>query len=77
MVGAPELEGADPLEVLGLEVDLGADQRVQGPGAQHGGAVDDALDAVGGGAYVVQGDGKRGGHGSPRVGRTGRPGRDR
>ncbi|CAM5744052.1 hypothetical protein SHIRM173S_04251 [Streptomyces hirsutus] len=48
VVGAPELEGAHALEVLALQVDLGADQRVQSAGAQHGGAMGDAGEPFGG-----------------------------
>ena len=51
--GAAELEGADLLEVLALEVEVHADDGVDGRARQHGGAVCLALDARGGRAHVV------------------------
>ena len=55
------LVGGGELKVLELEPDLGADDLGQGPADQHRGADDRALDALRGGADVVDG---RGLHGS-------------
>ena len=55
------LVGGGELEVLELEPDLGADELGQGPADQHRGADDRAVDALRGGADVVDGRGLHGG----------------
>ncbi len=58
-VGAPDLEGAGPLEVLALEVDLGADAIGEGPAVLERSGPDDSAEQVLRSADVVQGDGQR------------------
>jgi hypothetical protein len=59
VVGATELERADPLEVLALQEHRATDTRVDGPRGQHRGAVRDALERARGTLDVVERDRQR------------------
>ena len=56
VVGAPDLERARPLEVLGLEQDGPAGQHREVLGALHRGAADDRSEETPGRLEVVEGD---------------------
>ncbi len=68
VVRAAELEGAHALEVLALEEQLGAGQRIRRGRREDGRPVDLALQAGVGGDDIVVGDGQRG-HGVVASGR--------